>query len=124
MSHDDPNAAQKRRLTHALEENGWTIVAREIENLDWWADEQWTIESLWSPSGFRLYLTFLVDPSSGSQRAKGHDVWALTASRRPLTNRVDDAITIRWKQPWGQELPSFVAHLSDLRNDGNRGISS
>ena len=111
----EPNASQKTQLEAMLSKHGWKVVAREVDNLDWWADEQWTIESEWSPRGFRLFLTFLVDPQAGDPRLKGSDVWALVATAEAPITRLTDGPTIQIRNQWGKELPAFMTRLTKLR---------
>jgi hypothetical protein len=104
---------QQRVLTDQLVKNGWEIVHRQREELEWWADEIWTVESLWSPHGLRVYLTFLVDPQPPSDI-----VWAVGASLEPPTSRIqagEHGIVSR--SFWPQEMPLFVAKLSKLRSE-------
>ena len=74
---------QKSDLLAALRESGWEVMSTETANLDWWADEQWVVESTWSPRGFRLVLSFLVDPNWEGNRRKGQGVWAIGVSGAP-----------------------------------------
>jgi hypothetical protein len=48
--------SQKRQLEDALTVSGWRIADREPILSEWWADEIWTIESVWRPVGFTLFL--------------------------------------------------------------------
>ena len=82
----EPCANQKRQLEEKLSSNGWKIVTRDAENLEWWADEQWVIESEWSPQGFRLWLTFVIDPMCAEPRLKGMSVDEVVASNEPPTD--------------------------------------
>jgi hypothetical protein len=93
-------------------------VAGAEENLEWWADEMWVLESVWSPVGGRAYLTFLVDPQFEGVRKKGEGVWAVMASpRRPEDwVRVEGEFTLSLGQSWEKRLPAFFEHLSTLRD--------
>ncbi len=79
---------QRTELRNRLAEHGWRVKGLE-EDLEWWANEMWLLESVWSPAGSRAYLTLLVDPMVGPNRRRGEAVWAAMASRQPM-NRVGE----------------------------------
>lgn len=108
---------QRQQLEDALTCDGWRIVSRENE-LDWWADEMWLIESQWSPRGFQLFLTFLVDPMWEGPRRKAEGVWAIgAATQRPSERReAEGGPLISIGRGWEGRLSDFVASLSAERN--------
>lgn len=109
---------QQKQLIDQLQRFGWQVVTRETDNLEWWADEIWIIESSWSPQGQKFFLTFLVDPQWDGHRQKNQGVWAITASRQKPNSRQEakgDPI-ISLKPKWEQRLPDFIAALSSLRD--------
>ncbi|HTG92207.1 MAG TPA: hypothetical protein VL866_06455 [Pyrinomonadaceae bacterium] len=108
--------AQRTELLNQLPEHGWRVAKLE-ENLEWWADEMWVLESEWSPVGSRVYVTFLVDPQFDRQRKKGEAVWAVMASPiKPMSRlQVEGEFTLSLGQSWKKGLPDFFAHLSKLR---------
>ena len=69
--------AQQLQLEDILTGEGWRIVERETPCSDWWLDEVWVIESLWSPVGVRAYVSFIVDPMAPREKRKGKHVWAV-----------------------------------------------
>jgi hypothetical protein len=107
-----------KQLIDRLTEHGWRVVGRETDNLDWWADEVWTVESEWAPRGFTIYLTLLVDPQWGGERRKGEGVWAVgSCLQRPTT--ADDAQghpMLASFNRWPRDLREFLQGLSELRN--------
>ena len=109
---------QRTELANQLPRNGWHIVNVVDSALEWWADEFWLIESLWSPKGFRLYLTLLVDPMADSQRAKGQAVWAVgTTSEHPYDRHfAEGKPLLSLGHGWRSRLAEFFAGLSELRN--------
>jgi hypothetical protein len=109
---------QRAGLAEGLPENGWQVLATEDSGLGWWADEIWLTESLWSPKGFRLYLTFLVDPMADSRRAKGRAVWAVGASIKRPAERVSaqGQPILSLGRGWRSHLAGFFAGLSALRD--------
>lgn len=111
--------AQAQELFNQLPAHGWSVTNKE-ECLEWWADEMWRLESLWSPVGSVAYVTFLVDPMSEGDRKKGEDVWAVMASPAKPTARLHVAgeFTLSLGQGWKERLPDFFAHLSALRCEG------
>ena len=111
--------AQRAELLNQLPEHGWRVAAAG-EDLEWWADEMWLLESVWSPLGVRAYVTFMVDPQFEGVRKKGEAVWAVMASPGRPDGRADveGGFTLSLGQGWGRRLPEFFGHLSALRRGG------
>lgn len=109
--------AQRTELLSQLPEYGWRVAGTE-ENLEWWADEMWLLESVWSPVGSRAYVTFLVDPQFDGNRKKGEAVWAVMSSPAKPDSRfeVEGEFTLSLGQGWKNRLADFFAHLSALRS--------
>lgn len=112
---------QRTALLNLLPEYGWS-VAEIIENLEWWADEMWLLESVWSPVGCSAYITFLVDPQFEGNRKKGEAVWAMMASMsKPVSYfQGKDERLLSLGHGWRDNLPGFLAYLSILRRPVNR----
>jgi hypothetical protein len=103
-----------------LSERGWRVNNREREDLDWWADEIWAVESEWAPRGFAVYLTWLVDPQWDGHRQPGQAVWAVgTSLRRPASRSEAEGGPLMPIKHWPGQLAGFLAGLSALR-DGHR----
>lgn len=117
--------AQRQELFNQLLEHGWRVANQE-EGLEWWADEMWRLESLWSPVGSLAYVTFLVDPMSDGDRKKGEDVWAVMASStKPLSRlKVEGEFTLSLGGGWKQEMPTFFKHLAALRSPNKEANSA
>jgi len=117
--------AQRTELLNQLPEHGWRVASVE-ENLEWWADEMWLMESEWSPLRSRVYVTFLVDPQFDGDRRKGEEVWAVMASPAKPTDRLhmEAEFTLSLGQGWKERLPDFFAHLSALRSQGKEASSA
>ena len=110
--------AERANIESQLAKRGWVIVEVEDQALEWWADEIWRLESVWSPVGACAYLTFLVDPQSATrERKKGQGIWAVKASAvKPVDWGVEPG-EYTWGL-WGsseEEMPGFFAHLEILR---------
>jgi hypothetical protein len=104
-------------LIARLSENGWRVVSREREDLDWWADAIWTVVSEWGPRGFTIYLAWLVDPQAEDHRRPGPAVWAVgTCLQRPLGRQDAEGSPLMSTKHWPRELPQFLAGLSALRD--------
>ena len=116
--------AQRQDLFNQLPEHGWHVADHE-EELEWWADEMWRLESLWSPVGNLAYVTFLVDPMSDGDRKKGEDVWAFMASStKPVSRlKVEGEFTISLGRGWNQELPAIFKHLAALLSQNQEANS-
>ncbi len=113
MSRDPITKQRGLELMEHLSEHGWRILPIEATELDWWADDMWVLESVWSPVGQRAYITFLIDPQDTTM------VWAIAASnRRPQSRRdAESGSLIRVRHVWSQELPAFLRALSRLRDE-------
>ena len=97
----------------------------EEDNLEWWADEMWLLESVWSPVGSCAYLTFLVDPQASNSRKKGASVWAVKASLgKPTTWLSEGDCTLSLGQGWKEEMSEFFAYLAMLRSQSSTASSS
>ena len=115
---------QRAEIQRRLAIQGWSIVEVEDQALEWWGDEIWLLESVWSPVGAHAYVTFLIDPQSSTRnRRKGQGVWAVKASAvRPvdwLTGAGE--YTLSLGQGWEEESPGFFEHLARLRNQESAG---
>jgi len=113
---------QRTELLEGLPEHGWRFAGEE-KDIQWWADEMWLLESVWSPVGSRAYITLLVDPMVGPNRRKGEAVWAAMASlTRPISRlSAEGDFTLTFGQGWKERLPEFFEHLSTLRRQSGGG---
>jgi len=100
---------QRAELLSQLSENGWRIASIE-QNLEWWADEMWLIESTWSPVGSNAYVTFLVDPQFDGVRIDRLNT--------------EDEFTLSLGQGWQKRLPEIIEHLSAIRHRRNSSARS
>jgi hypothetical protein len=97
----------------ALSKHGWRVVNRQQKDLEWWADEIWTVESEWSPHGLTVFLTWLRDP-------EGHRVWAVgTCLQSPSSRDEAEGEPLMSINHWPRDLPEFLVGLQTLR-DGHR----
>lgn len=114
--------AQRAEILTQLARHGWRASPVEDHELEWWADEMWSLESARTPVGARAYVTFLVDPQipHGRARRKGESVWAVMASpAKPRDWQPDEqSLTLSLGRGWRQRLPEFFAHLARSRAAG------
>jgi hypothetical protein len=119
--------AQRTEILGELSRHGWNAIPVEVYELEWWGDEMWQLESIWSPTGSRAYLTFLVDPQvpHSRTRKKGEAVWAVMASpAKPVRwQSADESFTLSLGPGWEERMPHLFEHLAMLRNQ-NRGVSA
>jgi hypothetical protein len=115
---------QRNKLIELLPSYGWELInvedhLRGSTATDWFIDEIWEVESGWTPKGFKIWITFLVDPQASNliERKKGQSVWAVKASlRKPPDSRIGDAeIYLSLNAGWENRLPEFFSRLADLR---------
>jgi hypothetical protein len=109
--------SQRNDLLKALPERGWEIAEIEHAPLDWWTDEVWTVESRWSPVGFRLFIIFLVDPQSDVDRRKGQSVWEVSAAVEMPTDRVaaGEGPVAGLSPKWKENLARYLDDLDAIR---------
>jgi hypothetical protein len=116
--------AQRNKLIELLPQYGWQVInvedhPRGSTAPDWFIDELWEVESVWTPKGFKVWITFLVDPQAPNpiERKKGQSVWAVKAGlRKPPYSRIGDTeIYLPLNAGWEKRLPEFFSRLSDLR---------
>jgi hypothetical protein len=106
-------------LAEALSRQGWGVVRRDREGLEWWADEVWTVESEWAPRGFTVFLTWLVDPQRDEhgEPRPGEFVWGVgTSFQRPADRLEAEGHPLMGTNRWPRDLPRFLAGLSKLRH--------
>lgn len=102
-----------------LERHGWEVTYRQKTDLEWWQGEVWTVESMWAPHGFRVYVTFLVDPM-----AESPETWAVDASLDgPSSNPMGDKVAFVSQSTWRRDLPEFVAALDRIRPRPGEGVN-
>src|SRR5262245_27597459 len=80
---------QRNKLFEVLPRYGWEVRnvedhLRDSSSPDWFIDELWGVESVWTPKGMKLWITFEVDPQAPNlnERKKGESVWAVRANPR------------------------------------------
>jgi len=107
---------QSTQFENELKNRGWIISAKEICP-EWWADELWVLESIWSPLGVRAHITFLVDPQIDvpSKRKKGQQVWAVSVSASKPRGPFDGDHALPLGRGWRSGLPEFFDMLDRFR---------
>lgn len=103
---------QRQTIREKLIENGWQITELEGGELDWWANEMWRIESVWSPIGATAFVTFMLEPEYAEE------VWEITVSaEKPVNRNGNFGISLKG---WEKELPEFMKYLTEIRNRQNQ----
>jgi hypothetical protein len=119
---------QRNKLFELMPRYGWEVInvedyLRHTTGLDWFIDELWEIESIWTPKGLKVWITFVVDPMTSNlgERKKGQGVWAVKAGlHKPIGwGAEDDEVELALNTGWEKRMPEFFSHLADLRNQGN-----
>jgi hypothetical protein len=118
---------QRNRLLELMPRYGWEVInvedhLRGWAGPDWFIDELWEVESAWTPTGLKVWITFLVNPQTPNliERKKGQGVWAVKAGlRKPPDSRIGDAeVYLSLNADWEKRLPEFFLRLSGLRKRG------
>jgi len=95
---------------------------RNSRGLDWFIDELWEVESVWSPKGLKVWVTFVVDPQAPNlnERKKGQGVWAVKAGLQKPTGWgiENDEVALTLNAGWEKRLSEFFSGLSYLRKQG------
>jgi hypothetical protein len=108
---------QAKILEDAIIDSGWQM-AQKLEMPEWWADEIWHLESVWSPVGISAWITFLVDPQlEHPARRKGQHVWSVAVSAEEPSDRVhlDFIHESSLKSGWEENLNGFIDKLNTIR---------
>lgn len=118
---------QRNKLFELLPQYGWEVKDVEEQlsgstGIDWFIDELWEVESIWTPKGLKIWITFVVDPLSPNlrERKKGEYVWAVKAGlQKPIGWGIEDnQAELTLNARWEKRLPEFFKQLSDLRKQG------
>jgi hypothetical protein len=96
-----------------LARNGWEVVLRESPFEDeWWAYEIWVAESVWSPQGLRVYLTFTqIDPDNDLR-------YLIATKERPKYDCKFAEPQMSLLRGWEKALPAFMEELARSREAG------
>lgn len=100
--------AIKPHLEKALSERGWKILIVDSTDDNLWWNETWTVESVWAPPGFQIYIAFEFD-----------DVWeSLGASTEKPVRHHDTEWFARLylDKTWRAEFPGFLAEIDRIRD--------
>jgi hypothetical protein len=104
--------SQTDEIRRRLLNHGWEVA--EIEQPfedERWGAEFWLIQSMWSPQGVRVYLTFLVDPMGGRD-----EIWAVhTAKEHPRQQPLDGNPLLSLGRGWQKDLQTFLGSLDRFR---------
>ena len=115
---------QQRQLEELLTQEGWSIVSRDVAPDEWWLDEVWMLESAWTPTGKRLFVSFLVDPQAMGDRVKGQAVWAVAATLTRPTSRQQAQPPVPLRPHWERHRrDEIISNLRRLRG-AEPGVSN
>ena len=96
-----------------LTQSGWEVVEKRPLP-DWWATERWTIQSVRQNWGFRLYLTYLVDPMNELDSRREASVWAVSVNRDIPGDRLEAEREIGLLPVRRRHLPREIGSFLDL----------
>lgn len=110
----------KDQLRDALTKSGWEVERIDPDGIDWWACEHWYIQSVREEWGYRLVLSFLVDPMETPGR-KHPTVWAISATAQTPTDRTSAsqgiAVLSMAKRHFAPKLQEFIVAPARHRNE-------
>jgi hypothetical protein len=111
-------SSQQLSLLAALRAAGWQVVARATEDLPWWADEVWMIESIWRPLGLQAFVTFHVCPFPFSwSRREGEGLDGVGCTRTwPEVAGHDDRIADVPVNHWDRSLVELMGRITEFRD--------
>lgn len=109
------SVSQKRDLEGLLKRNGWRVSSRDVRPAQWWLDEQWVLESEWSPVGTTATASFLVDPQAPHERKPGEHVWAVAVTRKPPSERAEAEPAFPLRPHWERILEGLREQIQALR---------
>ena len=108
----------RQKVQEHLEMDGWEIKSIiDLNDLEWWADEIWQVNSTWSPQGVIAYITFLVDPQHEGNRRKGEAVWGFGCSKDyPTTSREAQSCSVlAFGKAFKNGINDFQLEMESLR---------
>jgi hypothetical protein len=109
--------SQQIQLEKKLQQEGW-LIAERSNAYDWWADEVWTVESIWRPVGQQLWITFLVDPQHDGIRGPGEHVWAVGVTESPPVGRQQvEPTSVPIRNTWSSSLDELMTIIRRLRDN-------
>lgn len=105
---------QKREIQSEIERSGWKIVS--VDDYEWWENEVWEIESIWSPIGKKAFIVFVVDPQILTDKSA---VWAVLVSSKCPSNWSGEStdFTLVLNNKWKDNLPNLIKFLTKIRNN-------
>ena len=109
--------AQRNELLELAAKNGWKAVQLDNYDAQNWSKETWLLESVWSPFGACVYITFPIDFESQNREA-----WAIEISNeKPVYGKSGEYLLISLKQ-WKNEKDNFLKYLSEVRNQQKQNV--
>ena len=98
--------------------DGWELSAR-VEEVKWWAEEHWYIQSIRDNWGFELVLSFMVDPEYEGD-AKSQIIYEVVASAQQIEDGLTpkDAVAVMdlRKGVFSIKLSEFIDKLGRERD--------
>jgi hypothetical protein len=115
-------ASYKKQLIKALAAHGWEQLYVRVDDLEWWADESWTLHSIRESHGFEVIVTFVVNPGWEGPRKKGQGVYVISATaREPKTwPEAEGGLRLRMNEGrFDEKLAKFLQDLDRSRTFGS-----
>lgn len=119
---------EQNKLKELFDKYGWELIDSQSPNV-WWIEEIWLIKSIWSPTGCKVFLSFVVD-GQWTDRAKA--AFGVDRIRASLNKPVDwmaeskfefeevmtdtnSSYIIYLGRRWERKIPEFFEELANLR---------
>ncbi len=124
MSDVSESDSRRTDLINALSKEGWRVTGQiDSDVLGAWIEEIWTVQSIWSPRDFQIFIVWEWDHDNFGGLVR--TIFGETFLEDPLTlvDRVykPDFTDLRrgpviCLKHWPKELESFLEELSSIRD--------
>lgn len=104
-------------LAGRLETSGWSVSQAELPSDSWWVAEIWTLQSTWSPTDRRLYLSLLIDPGLETipDTVEDKHIWAIAISHAFPESHSGEWLLLENTHNISRKIPVIVDKLTELR---------
>jgi hypothetical protein len=104
-------------LADRLEAAGWSVSQTELPSDSWWVAEIWSLQSTWSPTNRRLYLSLLIDPGLQTipDTVGDKHIWAIAISDTFPESHSGEWLLLENTHNISRKIPLIADKLTELR---------